>query len=207
MASTRAAAAHAQAACTQSRTWSGQRNPARGASAHAFEASRRISTGRRHHLAEQEGAPWGEPGTRTAPCRTGGLRAFAHTTRHDTLPQRLGQRSRRGRTARQRARRRRHEGCDGRRRRLRGRGPRQIRRRGGDGCGEGRGRSAQHCVTGTSDADGSGPRWAAARDWRKPASTSLAGARTSSMRSSSRSGSIPLRSAASDTVHSAAPRQ
>jgi hypothetical protein len=37
-------------------------------------------------LAEQEGAPRGEPGTRTAPCCTGGLRAFAHTTRHDTLP-------------------------------------------------------------------------------------------------------------------------
>ena len=185
-----------------------ERSARTSASAHGFEASHlERLTGRQRHLAEQEGAPRGEPGTRTAPCRTGGLRAFAHTTRHDTLPQRLGQRSRRGRTARQRARRRRHEGCDGRRRRLRGRGPRQIRRRGGDGCGEGRGRRAQHCVTGTSDADGSGPRWAAARDWRKPASTSLAGARTSSMRSSSRSGSIPLRSAASDTVHSAAPRQ
>ena len=64
----------------QPRTWS-VRTRVRGIASHL-----ECSTGRRHHLAEQEGAPWGEPGTRTAPCRTGGLRAFAHTTRHDTLP-------------------------------------------------------------------------------------------------------------------------
>ena len=32
-------------------------------------------------LAEEEGAPQGELGTRTAPCRAGGLRPFGHTTR------------------------------------------------------------------------------------------------------------------------------
>ena len=32
------------------------------------------------YLAEEDGAPRGEPGTRTAPCRAGGLRAFALTT-------------------------------------------------------------------------------------------------------------------------------